>query len=93
MPFLFDHEGIKSTENFGEDRSAITLRMPLRELMRNFFDDWKKYYFWIRFISYEMLPYEEADVVRMDILVFDEVMIALLELFLVVVLKKKLESS
>ncbi len=90
MPFLFDHEGIvESTENFGEDRSAITLRMPLRELMRNFFDDLKSITSGYASISYEMLPYEEADVVRMDILVADEVMIA----FTRVVSRRRIEEE
>lgn len=90
MPFLFDHEGVvESTENFGEDRSAITLRMPLRELMRNFFDDLKSITSGYASISYEMLPYEEADVVRMDILVADEVMIA----FTRVVSRRRIEEE
>ena len=32
---------VQTTENFGDNRSAINLEMPLRELMRNFFDDLK----------------------------------------------------
>jgi GTP-binding protein LepA len=90
MPFLFDHEGkVESTENFGEDRSSITLRMPLRELMRNFFDDLKSITSGYASISYEMLPYEEADVVRLDIIVADEVMIA----FTRVVSRRRIEEE
>lgn len=90
MPFLFDHEAkVESTENFGEDRSAITLRMPLRELMRNFFDDLKSITSGYGSISYEMLPYEEADVVRLDIIVADEVMIA----FTRVVSRRRIEED
>lgn len=90
MPFLFEHEGkVESTENFGEDRSAITLRMPLRELMRNFFDDLKSITSGYGSISYEMLPYEEADVVRLDIIVADEVMIA----FTRVVSRRRIEED
>ncbi len=75
MPFLYDHEGIiKSTDNFGDNRSAIDLEMPLRELMRNFFDDMKSLTSGYASISYEIGDYKEADVVRMDIIVANEIM-------------------
>src|SRR3989339_370331 len=42
MQIIFDHEGeVGDTENFGDNRSAISVLMPLRELMRNFFDELK----------------------------------------------------
>ena len=42
MQILFDHEGeVGETENFGDSRSSISAQMPLRELMRNFFDELK----------------------------------------------------
>ncbi|ETB63660.1 TPA: elongation factor 4 [Candidatus Nomurabacteria bacterium] len=70
MPFLFDHEAIVgATENFGDNRSSVDLEMPLRELMRNFFDDLKSLTSGYASISYEIGDYREADVVRMDILV------------------------
>lgn len=75
MPFLYDHEGvIKSTDNFGDNRSTIDLEMPLRELMRNFFDDMKSITSGYASISYEIGEYRSADVVRMDIIVANEVM-------------------
>ena len=75
MPFLYDHEGIiKSTDNFGDNRSTIDLEMPLRELMRNFFDDMKSITSGYASISYEIGDYKPADVVRMDIIVANEVM-------------------
>lgn len=75
MPFLFDHEAVvKSTENFGDNRTSIDLDMPLRELMRNFFDDLKSLTSGYASISYEIGNYKEADVVRMDIIVANEVM-------------------
>jgi GTP-binding protein LepA len=75
MPFLYEHEGIiKTTENFGDNRSSIDLEMPLRELMRNFFDDMKSLTSGYASISYEIGDYKEADVVRMDIIVANEVM-------------------
>lgn len=73
MPFLYEHEAIvQNTENFGDNRSQITVEMPLRELMRNFFDDIKSITSGYASISYEIGEYREADVVRLDILVADE---------------------
>jgi len=75
MPFLYDHEAmVKATDNFGDNRSSIDLEMPLRELMRNFFDDMKSITSGYSSISYEIGEYKEADVVRLDIIVADEAM-------------------
>jgi GTP-binding protein LepA len=74
MQAVFDHEGeVQTTENFGENRTSLTLIMPLRELMRNFFDEVKSISSGFASISYEVAESREADVVRMDILVADEV--------------------
>jgi GTP-binding protein LepA len=77
MPFLYDHEAtVNITENFGDNRSALTIEMPLRELMRDFFDELKSLSSGYASISYEIGEYREADVVRLDILVADEPMAA-----------------
>jgi GTP-binding protein LepA len=90
MPFLFDHEAIvHTTENFGDNRSAINLEMPLRELMRNFFDDLKSITSGYGSISYEIGEYKVADVVRLDILVADEPMVA----FCRVVSRRRVEEE
>ena len=90
MPFLYDHEAlIKSTDNFGDNRSTIDLEMPLRELMRNFFDDMKSITSGYASISYEIGEYKEADVVRMDIIVANEVMPA----FCRVVSRRRVEDE
>lgn len=90
MPFLYDHEAIvKTTENFGDNRSSIDLEMPLRELMRNFFDDMKSLTSGYASISYEIGQYKEADVVRMDIIVANEVMPA----FCRVVSRRRIEEE
>jgi len=74
MPMLFLHEAvIGETENFGGNRSVLNLEMPLRELMRNFFDELKSISSGYASISYKMSDFREADVVRLDILVADEV--------------------
>ena len=90
MPFLFDHEAVvHTTENFGDNRSAISLEMPLRELMRNFFDDLKSLTSGYGSISYEIAEYKEADVVRMDIVVADEPVVA----FCRVVSRRRVEEE
>lgn len=90
MPFLYDHEAVvNGTDNFGDNRSSIDLEMPLRELMRNFFDDMKSITSGYSSISYEIGEYKEADVVRLDIVVADEPMAA----FCRVVSRRKVEDE
>jgi GTP-binding protein LepA len=73
MKSIYDHEGeIISTDNFGGNRAILTLNMPLRELMRNFFDEVKSISSGYASISYDITDNRVADVVRMDILVADE---------------------
>ncbi len=73
MQLLFDHEAeVGETENFGDNRSTISVKMPLRELMRNFFDELKSVSSGYGSISYELDEMREANVTRLDILVADE---------------------
>ena len=75
MPLLYEHEAeLGDSENFGEDRTRLFLKMPLRELMRNFFDKLKSASSGFASISYEIEGMRDANVVRMDILVADEVL-------------------
>ena len=88
MQILFDHEAeVGDTENFGDNRSTISVKMPLRELMRNFFDELKSVSSGYGSISYEIGEMREADVTRLDILVADEIVPA----FSRVVSKKRVE--
>jgi GTP-binding protein LepA len=90
MPFLYEHEGeVQATDNFGDNRTSISLTMPLRELMRNFFDNMKSLTSGYASISYEIGEYKPADVVRLDIVVADEVMPA----FTRVVSRKRVEEE
>ena len=74
MQLLFDHEAeIGETQNFGDYRSALTVKMPLRELMRNFFDELKSVSSGYGSISYELGETRQANVTRLDILVADEI--------------------
>ncbi len=75
IPLLYEHEAeVGESENFGEDRTRLFLKMPLRELMRNFFDKLKSASSGFASISYEIEGMRPAEVVRMDILVADEVL-------------------
>ena len=88
MQLLFDHEAeIGETENFGDNRSSVSVKMPLRELMRNFFDDLKSASSGYGSISYEIADMREASVTRLDLLVADEVVPA----FSKVISKRRVE--
>ncbi len=90
MQLLFDHEGeIGETENFGDNRSSISVKMPLRELMRNFFDELKSTSSGYGSVSYKIEGGREANVTRLDILVADEIVPA----FSRVVSKKRAEEE
>ena len=74
MQLLFEHEAMtQATENFGE-RMSVEVDMPLREMMRNFFDNLKSVSSGYASVAYEITEYKKADVVRLDILIGDEVM-------------------
>ena len=68
---------------------SISVKMPLRELMRNFFDELKSVSSGYGSISYEMDEMREANVTRLDILVADEVVPA----FSRVIAKKRAEEE
>jgi len=70
---LYEHEAVvEATENFSEGRIMLKVLMPLRELMRNFFDKIKSATSGYASISYELRELREAKVARLDILVADE---------------------
>ncbi len=74
MQSLYDHEAIVGdSEIFGDTRTSVSLTMPLRELMRNYFNELKSITSGYASISYEMGEMKDADVVRLDILVADEI--------------------
>ncbi len=74
MPLLYDHEAeVMDTTNFGSGRNEISMVMPLRELMRGFFDKLKSVSSGYASIAYEFAEYRDADVVRMDILINSDI--------------------
>jgi GTP-binding protein LepA len=74
MPLLYEHEAeLGDSETFRDDRTTLTIKMPLRELMRNFFDELKSVSSGFASLSYEFDGMRRADVCRLDIVVADEV--------------------
>jgi GTP-binding protein LepA len=70
---LYEFEAITdSADLFGDDRMVIKAQMPLRELMRGFFDRLKSVSAGFASLSYEFTDFRPADVVRLDIFVADE---------------------
>src|SRR6185369_7087176 len=73
IQLLYEHEAqTLGTETYHDGRIEMTVEMPLRELMRGFFDTLKNISSGYASLSYEILPERPADVVRLDILVAEE---------------------
>lgn len=74
MTLLFEHESNAiDTELFGDGRTLLVVEMPLRELMRGFFDRLKNVSSGYASLSYEIAEMRPANVTRLDILVAEEV--------------------
>lgn len=74
MSLLYDHEGqIVDTEVMPDGRNNLTFEMPLRELMRTFFDKLKNVTSGYGSLTYEIMEERAADVIRLDILVAEEI--------------------
>lgn len=90
MQLLHEHEGfVVDTKTLEDGRTMFTIEMPLRELMRNFFDDLKSVTAGFASVSYEITDTRQADVTRLDILVAEDVVPA----FSRVVSKKRVEKE
>ncbi|MEM8895786.1 MAG: elongation factor 4, partial [Bacteroidota bacterium] len=73
MQLLFDHEAsVIDTETFSDGRTLLSIEMPLRELMRGFFDKLKSASSGYASLSYEIAEMRPASVTRLDILVAEE---------------------
>ncbi|MEK7526961.1 MAG: translation elongation factor 4, partial [Patescibacteria group bacterium] len=67
------HEAtINQTETFSGNRNSLELEMPLRELMRDFFDEIKSATSGFASLSYKIIESQEADVAKLEILVAEE---------------------
>jgi GTP-binding protein LepA len=73
LQLFHEHEAnIGKTETYTDGRIELSCEMPLRELMRGFFDRVKNVSSGYASLSYEFLDERPADVVRLDILVAEE---------------------
>ncbi len=74
MTLLYEHESsVIDTELFGDGRTLLAIEMPLRELMRGFFDKLKNASSGYASLSYEIAEMRNASVTRLDVLVAEEV--------------------
>ena len=72
---LYEHEAVMGeTHLFGDGRIALSAEMPLRELMRGFFDRLKSVSSGFASLSYEFADWRPAEVCRLDILIAEELM-------------------
>lgn len=71
---VHEHEGeIVLMNTFGDGRTKVDLLLPLRELMRNFFDELKSVTSGYASIAYDFAEMRDADVTRLDILLAEEI--------------------
>lgn len=73
MQLFFYHEATVHETHTINDRQSIILEMPLRELMRNFFDEVKSASSGYASLSYEIGEFKDANVTKMEVLVAEEV--------------------
>jgi len=74
MQLLYEHEAeVGDTTTFKDGRSNVDSEMPLRELMRNFFDELKSISQGYASLSYSTGEMRVADVVKLELLVAGEV--------------------
>jgi GTP-binding protein LepA len=73
IQLFHDHEGaVMDTQTHLDGRIELTAEMPLRELMRGFFDRVKNVSSGYASLSYEFLDERPADVVKLEIFVAEE---------------------
>jgi GTP-binding protein LepA len=73
LQVFYNHEAIVGDTHHLGDRQSIFLEMPLRELMRNFFDEVKSVSQGYASLSYELAEFKDANVTKLEVLVAEEV--------------------
>ncbi|HEY4528651.1 MAG TPA: translation elongation factor 4 [Candidatus Paceibacterota bacterium] len=90
LKLLHEFEAVVGdTESLGQIRTAIHCSLPLRELMRGFFDKLKSLTSGYGSVWYFLSEEKEADVTRLDILVADERVVA----FTKVIARRRVEEE
>ncbi len=70
---MHEHEAeLDDTRSLQDGRAELIARMPLRELMRNFFDKLKNVSSGFASLSYEKIGFFDANVTRLDVLIAEE---------------------
>lgn len=78
MTFVQDRKGVyKNTEFLSEDRAILRYEIPLASIIVDFYDKLKSISSGYASMNYEVIDYRHADVVRMDIVVADDIVEAL----------------
>ena len=78
LTLLQDHEAkVLATGNWSENRIILKSELPLRELMRHFFDALKSVSAGFASLSYQLIDWRPAPVVKLEILIAEEVVPAL----------------
>ncbi|MBU4223761.1 translation elongation factor 4 [Patescibacteria group bacterium] len=76
VQILYEHEAeVGGVEPFGGNRNMMNVRMPLRELMRNFFDELKSATSGYGSLNYKVAETREIEpgrIVRLDVFVAEE---------------------
>lgn len=86
---LYEHEAIQGETESLPDKVKVNARLPLRELMRGFFDRLKSVSSGFASLSYELEGLHDAEVVRLDILVAEELVPA----FARIVSKRRIQQE
>lgn len=74
LELVHQHEGsVVHTDTLPDGRTALSAELPLRELMRNFFDKLKNVSSGFASLSYQEIDWRHAEVTRLDMLVAEEV--------------------
>lgn len=74
LELVHQHEGsVVHTDTLPDGRTQLSAELPLRELMRNFFDKLKNVSSGFASLSYQEIDWRTAQVVRLEILVAEEV--------------------
>ncbi len=63
---------VGETEQFGEERVILKAQMPLREMMKNFFEELKSATAGYASLDYKIIEDRPADLARLDVLLNDE---------------------
>ncbi len=73
MQLFYEYEGtVLDTKTYSDGRIELAVEMPLRELMRGFFDKVKNVSSGYASLSYTILKERKADVVKIEIRIADE---------------------